>query len=119
MELVCESDQLEDYLLELNEVNYSNSTIKGKIEELFNPTQTELEKAKAAFEYVRDEIVHSWDIQGQLETCKASDVLKYKEKFDEKDYPVIYAKPHSKTLDVLEEHTDAIEMYQSFLPQYL
>ncbi len=87
MELVCESDQLEDYLLELNEVNYSNSIIKGKIEELFNPTQTELEKAKAAFEYVRDEIAHSWDIQGQLVTCKASDVLKYKE-------GICYAKSH-------------------------
>jgi hypothetical protein len=43
MELVCESDQLEDYLLELKEVNYSNPIIKGKIEELFNPTQTEID----------------------------------------------------------------------------
>ncbi|MYL39798.1 transglutaminase-like domain-containing protein [Halobacillus litoralis] len=202
MELVCESNKLEDYLLDLDEVNYSNSLIKGKIQELFNPSQTEIEKAKVAFEYVRDEISHSWDIQGKRVTCKASDVLKYKqgicyakshllasllrsqgiptgfcyqrlmlfdkpekgycihalnaiyfksldkwvrvdargnkeginsqfsiiqeqlaftteEKFDEKDYPVIYAKPHSKTLEVLKEHTDAVEMYKSYLPQFL
>ncbi|UFU01146.1 transglutaminase family protein [Radiobacillus kanasensis] len=77
--MICESDQLEEYLLELNEVNYSNPIVKEKIGELFNSTQTEVEKAKVAFEYVRDEISHSWDIQGKRVTCKASDVLFYGE----------------------------------------
>ncbi|SDP48000.1 hypothetical protein SAMN05216565_103244 [Litchfieldia salsa] len=66
MKLICESDKLEDYLLELEEVNYSNPIINEKSKELFNSTQTEVEKAKVAFEFVRDKISHSWDIQGNL-----------------------------------------------------
>ncbi|MDF9759579.1 transglutaminase-like putative cysteine protease [Peribacillus simplex] len=202
MHLVCETAKLEDYLLELNEVNFSNPMIKSKVDELFNPSQTEIEKAKVAYEFVRDEIYHSWDIQGKRVTCKASDVLVYKEgicyaksnllasllrsqgiptgfcyqrlmlfdtpekgycihalnaiflktlnkwirldargnkagidaqfsidkeklafttqeKFDEKDYPVIYIKPHPKTISVLVEQTDALEMYIKNLPEYL
>ena len=77
--MICESEKLDDYLLELNEVNYSNPIIGAKVDELFNPSQTEIEKAKVAFEFVRDEISHSWDIQGKRVTCNASDVLAYKE----------------------------------------
>ncbi|WP_026675259.1 transglutaminase-like domain-containing protein [Alkalihalobacterium bogoriense] len=199
MKLICESNKLEDYLLELNEVNYSNPLIKGKMEELFHSSQTEVEKVKIAFEFVRDEIAHSWDIQGTRVTCHASDVLKYKEgicyaksnllaallrsqqiptgfcyqrlmlfdtpekgyslhalnavflkslekwirldargnkpgvdaqfsidkeklafsvneEFDEKDYPVIYTKPNAKTINVLKEHSDIVEMYKHHLP---
>ncbi|PMC34512.1 transglutaminase [Bacillus sp. UMB0899] len=79
MQLVCESDKLEDYLHETDDVNYSHKMIKEKTEELFSPTQTEVEKAKIAFEFVRDGISHSWDIQGTQVTCKASDVLTYGE----------------------------------------
>ncbi|WP_342772635.1 hypothetical protein [Oceanobacillus piezotolerans] len=46
MEMVCESEQLEDYLLELDEINFSNPIVQEKIEELFIPTQTELKKQK-------------------------------------------------------------------------
>ncbi|WP_117161718.1 transglutaminase family protein [Paraliobacillus sp. X-1268] len=200
MEMICESDQLEDYLLELNEVNYSNPIIKAKIEVLFNSTQTEVEKAKVAYEFVRDEISHSWDIQGKRVTCDASDVLNYKEgicyaksnllaallrsqqiptgfcyqrlmlfdmpekgyslhtlnavylksfkkwirldargnktgvdaqflideeklafsvneNYGEKDYPVIYIEPNPKTINVLKEHSDVVEMYKHHLPE--
>jgi transglutaminase-like putative cysteine protease len=200
--LICESDNLEDYLLELNEINYSNPLIKSKVDELFNPSQSEIEKAEVAFEFVRDEISHSWDIQGKRVTCNASDVLTYKEgicyakshllasllrsqeiptgfcyqrlmlfdtpekgycihalnavflkelnkwqrldargnkkginaqfsideeklaftpqeKFDEKDYPIIYRKPHPKTIAVLKEQTDVLEMYKYHLPESL
>jgi len=198
MILFCESKKLEDYLLELNEVNYSNSIIKKKADELFNRSQTEIEKAKIAFEFVRDAVSHSWDIQSKRVTCNASDVLDFKEgicyakshllasllrlqgiptgfcyqrlmlfdtpekgycihalnaiflksfnkwirvdargnkegidaqfsieeeklafpineELDEKDYPVIYAKPHPKIVAVLEENTDALEMYKYHL----
>lgn len=202
MKMFCESEKLDDYLLELNEVNYSHPKIKEKVEELFTPSQTEIEKAKVAFEFVRDEISHSWDIQGKRVTCNASDVLAYKEgicyaksnllasllrsqgiptgfcyqrlmlfdtpekgycihalnaiffkslnkwvrvdargnkegidaqfsiekeklafpineELDEKDYPVIYAKPHPKIVAVLEENTNALEMYKHHLPESL
>lgn len=200
MKMICESEHLEDYLLELDEVNYSDTLVKEKIEVLFTGDKTEIEKAKIAFEFVRDEISHSWDIQGKRVTCKASDVLKYKEgicyaksnllasllrsqgiptgfcyqrlmlyenpdkryalhalnavyltslnkwvrldargnkanvdaqfsieqeklafsvneKFDEKDYPVIYVKPHPKTINVLTEYNNALEMYKYYLPE--
>lgn len=200
--MICESNNLNDYLLELKEVNYSYSIIAAKADELFSSTQTEIEKAKVAFEFVRDEISHSWDIQSKRITCSASDVLLYKEgicyakshllasllrlqgiptgfcyqrlmlfdtpekgycihalnavffqslkkwvrldargnkkgidaqfsvdeeklafpiqkQFDEKDYPIIYAKPHPKTIAVLDEHTNALEMYQYHLPESL
>jgi len=202
MNMICESEKSDDYLLELSEVNYSNPIIEAKLDNLFNPSQTEIEKAKVAFEFVRDEISHSWDIQGKRVTCKASDVLVYKQgicyaksnllasllrsqgiptgfcyqrlmlfdtpekgycihalnavflksinkwvrldargnkkgidaqfsideeklafsthkELDEKDYPVIYTKPHPKTIAVLEEHIDAIEMYKHHLPERL
>ena len=79
MKLYYESERLEDYLLELPEVNYSNPLISGKIKELFHPKQTDVEKVSVAFEFVRDEIAHSWDIQGKRVTCNAAEVLVYKE----------------------------------------
>lgn len=200
--MICESETLDEYLLELNVADYSNPIIRKKVEELFNPFQTEFEKARVANEFVRDEISHSWDIQGKRVTCNASDVLAYKEgicyakshllasllrsqgiptgfcyqrlmlfdtpekgycihalnavffkslnkwvrldargnkkgidaqfsvdeeklafpiqeEFGEKDYPVIYVKPHPKTIDVLKEHTDVLELYKSHLPDSL
>jgi hypothetical protein len=41
------------------------------------------------------------------------------QKLNEMDYPIIFVKPHPKTITVLEEHTDALEMYQCHLPEYL
>lgn len=202
MDLVCESNNLDAYLVELNEVNYCNPIIRNKIAELFNPSQIETEKVRIAFEFVRDEISHSWDIQGSRVTCKASDALDYKEgicyaksnllaallrsqgiptgfcyqrlmlfdtlekgycihalnavflktinkwirldargnkkgidaqfsmdierlaftvqkEFGEKEYPLIYMKPHPKTIAVLDQHTDALEMYKNHLPELL
>lgn len=79
MNMTCESKNFNDYLLELNEVDYSNPFICTLANELFNPLQTEIEKAKAAYEFVRDEISHTWDIQSKRVTCHASDVLTFKE----------------------------------------
>ena len=200
MLLICESTRLNDYLAESNEVNYNNPIIQQQVPNLFTISQTEIEKVEIAFEFVRDEIAHSWDIQSKRVTCKASDVLTYKEgicyaksnllaallrsqgiatgfcyqrlmlfdtpdkgysihalnavyletlqrwirldargnktgvdaqfsidterlafaiqeEFDEKDYPFIYVKPHPKTINVLKEHIDALEMYKNHLPQ--
>ncbi|KGM45683.1 transglutaminase family protein [Neobacillus niacini] len=202
MILFYESEKLDDYLLELTEVNYSNPIIRKKADDLFNPSRTEIEKARIAFEFVRDEISHSWDIKSNRVTCRASDVLDFKEGIcyakshllaallrsqgiptgfcyqrlmlfdtpekgycihalnaiflkslnkwirvdargnkegidaqfsideeklafpinkglDEKDYPVIYAKPHPKIVAVLKENTNAIEMYKYHLPESL
>lgn len=47
----------------------------------------ELDRVKAVFEYVRDEIAHSYDIQSHEVTRKASEVL-------EKKHGICYAKSH-------------------------
>lgn len=85
--LNCTSDNMEDYLVELEELNFSNPLIQEKAAELFRPSQTDVEKARIAFEFVRDEISHSWDIQSERVTRKASDVLRFKE-------GICYAKSH-------------------------
>jgi len=79
MELICESHHLEDYLLELDQVNYSHPLICKKVNELFTCSVNEIEIVKIAFEYVRDSIAHSGDIQSSRVTCQASEVLYYKE----------------------------------------
>lgn len=79
MKLICESENLDDYLNELPEVNYSHPLLINTITRLFYETQTEAEKVQTAFEFVRDEISHSWDIKGKHVTCSASDVLEHKE----------------------------------------
>ncbi|MCT2346952.1 transglutaminase family protein [Niallia taxi] len=202
MILICESQKLDNYLLELTEVNYSNPIIKKIGEKLFDPSQTEIEKARIAFEFVRDEISHSWDIQSKRVTCSASEVIEFKEgicyakshllasllrsqgiptgfcyqrlmlfdtpekgycihalnaiffkslnkwirvdargnkegvnsqfsfeeeklafaineELHEKDYPLIYVKPHPKIVAVLKENTNALEMYKHHLPDIL
>lgn len=57
MKLFCESNNLNDYLIELPEVNFSNSIIQPKVKELFHPSQNEIEKAKVAFEFVLTKII--------------------------------------------------------------
>lgn len=199
MKMIVESERLEDYLSELEEVDFSHSLIQTLVNELFHSSQTELEKIQIAYEYVRDHISHSWDIQSKRVTCRASDVLKYKEgicyakthllvailrsqgiptgfcyqrlilfdtpeegycihalnavyvqslkrwvrldargnkegidaqfsvdeerlafrvqpELNEKDYPLIFVKPHPKTLAVLNEHTDLLVLYKYHLP---
>ncbi|KAB7671262.1 transglutaminase-like domain-containing protein [Bacillus sp. B1-b2] len=75
--MIPESDSLRDYLLELREVDYSHPIITAKAMELFNNKQSEIEKIQIAFEFVRDHISHSWDIQSQKVTCNASEVLEH------------------------------------------
>ncbi|MGN7939070.1 transglutaminase-like domain-containing protein [Virgibacillus sp. 6R] len=75
MAIKPESVHLNDFLKELNVVDYSHPIISEKINELFSNEQTDIEKVKIAFDYVRDSISHSWDIQSKRITCKASDVL--------------------------------------------
>ncbi|MDQ0225602.1 transglutaminase [Bacillus sp. 7586-K] len=79
MKLTPESNKLADYLEELNVVDYSHPMIQKKVAELFKLELSEIEKIKIAYEFVRDQISHSWDIQSDRVTCKASDVLFYQE----------------------------------------
>ena len=58
---------------------YIDSQHQGIVEKAHDLTQGlihEQDKIKACFEFVRDEIKHSWDYQLNPVTCKASDVLR-------------------------------------------
>ncbi|MHC1685171.1 MAG: transglutaminase family protein [Clostridiaceae bacterium] len=66
------------FLQENKYIDFSSQIIQNKAHELFENINSDIEKAKIAFEYVRDEIPHSFDIQAKIITSKASDVLKNK-----------------------------------------
>ena len=62
-------------------VDFSSPLIQEKAGELFRGITDDTLKAKIAYEYVRDEIPHSFDTDEtnvEIITAKASDVLKYK-----------------------------------------
>jgi transglutaminase-like putative cysteine protease len=59
-------------------IDFSSRNIQAKAAELFNDFEDDIQKAKIAYEFVRDEIPHSFDINSDIITAKASDVLKYK-----------------------------------------
>jgi len=79
MDLIAESDNINDYLVETDEIDYSHISISEKANELSCHAHNEVQYGKSAFEFVRDHIFHSWDIQSSRITYKASDVLQYKE----------------------------------------
>lgn len=79
MELILQSENLGDYLEKPKEINFSDYSIRQLIGTLFDSKQSEIEKIQIAFQYVRDEIAHSWDIQSETVTCTATEVLEHKQ----------------------------------------
>ncbi|MCX8129414.1 MAG: transglutaminase-like domain-containing protein [Clostridia bacterium] len=63
------------FLAEDEYVDFSSSIITEKAYELFHNIKTDVEKAKIAFEYVRDEIPHSFEIGAKVITARASEAL--------------------------------------------
>jgi len=58
-------------------IDFSSTIIQDKSKNLFYGIENNIQKAKIAYEYVRDEIPHTFDIQSDIITAKASDVLEY------------------------------------------
>ncbi|MCQ6557185.1 transglutaminase-like domain-containing protein [Paenibacillus mendelii] len=79
MILSCESNSLDDYLAETEELDFRHPDIQEIASELYAASSNEQDFVRKAYEFVRDEISHSWDIQSTRITCKASEVLLYKE----------------------------------------
>ncbi len=59
-------------------IDYHSEIIQQKISELFAHSMTDSQKVKTAYEFVRDEIPHSFDCNADVITAKASDVLYHK-----------------------------------------
>lgn len=70
-----ESTNLVDFLLPTRVIDSDTPAIRGKALELAADLEGDIDQARALFEWVRDAIPHSWDIQSRTVTCKASEVL--------------------------------------------
>ncbi|KMK75571.1 transglutaminase-like domain-containing protein [Alkalihalobacillus pseudalcaliphilus] len=79
MRLNQESGKVEEYLRDLAELDYHHVSIRELNASLFHKHLTDMEKVKRAFEYVRDSISHSWDIQSSRVTKHAPEVLLHRE----------------------------------------
>lgn len=69
------SDEIKDYLNSSYYIDYNNEMIKAVVEKIKKISVDEVDFVKSAYEFVRDDIKHSWDVQNPIITIKASDVL--------------------------------------------
>ncbi len=70
-----ESKNIEDYLKYDSVIDWNNPPIQQKAEEIISDATNEIDKARLIYEWVRDEIPHSNDINTQILTCSATEVL--------------------------------------------
>ena len=75
------------YLAPSKYIDWENQNILAQAKKLANGASDTEEIAQRCFEFVRDEIRHSWDYKQNPVTCIASDVLKYRTGY-------CYAKSH-------------------------
>ncbi|WP_431602564.1 transglutaminase-like domain-containing protein [Clostridium pasteurianum] len=79
LKLILESNNMKDYLQNTSVIDFNNDNVKQLAEKLKEGTKSKLELSKKVYEYVRDNISHSFDINGSVVTCKASEVLQEKQ----------------------------------------
>ena len=75
MSLSLYTDNIDEYLKKDDVVNYENVNIIQLADSLWSNADTEVEYIKKAYEFVRDNISHSADINEDMLTCSASEVL--------------------------------------------
>lgn len=192
-------NEMSDYLASSHYIDWTHESIMQKADEFKQKAENEMDLIKNIYEYVRDEMKHSWDIQDKRVTKKASEVLEQKvgicwaksnllaallracgipsgicyqrltlgdtpdtgfcihalnavyikeldkwirldargnkagvnaqmnlneeqlafpvrKEIGEVDYRIVYSKPSDKLMNILEESTDALEMYLNKLP---
>ncbi len=76
MDIILYSNQLDEYLKHDSVIDYDNKSIIELADVLFKKADNELDFIKKAYEFVRDNISHSADINEDIITCAASEVLK-------------------------------------------
>lgn len=75
MNIVPYANEIDEYLKEDDVIDYGNEAIAQLADKLFQKANSELEFIEIAYEFVRDKISHSADINEDLITCSASEVL--------------------------------------------
>lgn len=69
---------MEEYLKVSEVINWQHPEVMERAKQIALEFETPVVIAQACFEWVRDEIHHSYDYQMNPVTCRASDVLQYK-----------------------------------------
>jgi len=70
-----ESSKLDDYLVADEVVDWRHPAVQAKAQTIVAGVANDVEKARLLFEWVRDVIPHSKDIESDVVTCSASEVL--------------------------------------------
>lgn len=70
-----ETSDLGRYLEDTITIDWQSPIVMSKAKELLGDRTDPEERVRTIFEFVRDEIAHSLDIQTEAQTCRASDVL--------------------------------------------
>ena len=76
MDIILYSNEPDEYLKHDSVVDYDNKSIIEMADMIFKRADHELEFIRKAYEFVRDNIKHSADINEDEITCAASEVLK-------------------------------------------
>ncbi len=87
MNIAPYTDNINEYLKEDNIIDFTNEDIIQLAESLYQNADNETEFIKSAYEFVRDKISHSADINEDRITCSASEVLSAK-------HGICFAKSH-------------------------
>ena len=87
MSILLFTGNIDEYLKEDDVVDYGNEHVKQLADALYQEARDEVAYIKKAYEYVRDNISHSADIQADGITCSASEVL-------EAGHGICFAKSH-------------------------
>ena len=69
---------MEEYLIETPSIDHMNSHIQEKVQELKSQSEDNLDYIKRSYIFVRDDILHLWDIKTEIVLRTASVVLKNK-----------------------------------------
>ncbi len=75
MKALIIKDSLEEYLSVSKYINWNDNRILSKADEFKQKYADELSLVKVIYEFVRDEIKHSWDVQDKRVTKSAAEVL--------------------------------------------
>ncbi len=87
MNAIAFTNNMISYLKKDDIIDFGNENIIQLADSLYKNIDSEIEYIKAAYEFVRDNISHSADIDEDIITCSASDVLNAK-------HGICFAKSH-------------------------
>lgn len=76
MDIISYSNKMDEYLKHDSVIDYDNKAIIELADMLFKKSDNDLDFIRKAYEFVRDNISHSADINADIITCAASEVLK-------------------------------------------